>query len=69
MIDFLVVMALSCAQPIFENQTKFPWNENDRWNFDTALPKCKKLYPNSPCIKKFIKRGERDYRVVCSKEI
>jgi uncharacterized protein (DUF1778 family) len=69
MTDFLIVMALSCAQPIMENRTQFPWNENDYWNLETALPKCQKLYPKSPCIKKFIKLGERDYRVICSKEI
>lgn len=67
--ELMIVMSMSCAKPIMENRTPFPWNENDRWNLDMALPKCKQLYPKSPCIKKFTKVGERDYRVVCSAQI
>jgi hypothetical protein len=68
-MNLALALTISCMTTIFENKTKFPWNENDEWNYQTALPKCQKLYPNSPCMKKFIKQGERDYRVICTGEV
>ena len=69
MNELLFAIAMSCAAPILENKTKFPWNSNDTWNLDTAFKNCKVYYPKSRCLKRFTKTGERDYRAICSKEI
>jgi hypothetical protein len=67
MNSLIFAMAMSCAAPIIENKTNLPWNENDQWNLDLAIPKCKELYPKSPCLKRFFKIGKQAYRAICAK--
>ena len=55
-----------CAVAIMINLTTFAWNEHDAKIMKQQLVECPKRYKNSPCLSKFIKTGERDYRVLCA---
>ncbi len=69
MINLLLVAALNgCPAVKMENKTKFPWNDFDRTSLHRAQAHCGTIYPNSPCVKRFIKYGQKDYAVVCSKK-
>lgn len=68
MNSFLLALALTCPKTIMINHTTYPWNSNDTWNLNTAYKGCKRIFVNSPCVKKFIKSGKQDYQVVCGKE-
>jgi len=66
MITFLLVAALNgCPAVKMENKTKFPWNDFDKTSLRKAQSHCGMIYDRSPCVKRFIKWGERDYSVVC----
>lgn len=67
MTTFLLLAALNCPKPdlvIWEP----PWEWIDQQNFQAAQKRCGQKYPNSPCLKKFEKRGERSYWVICGPE-
>ena len=69
MNELIFAIAMSCYNPKIENKTPYPWNADDQSCLQTAMNNCKKLYPKSPCLKTFIKTGERDYRAICAKEV
>lgn len=54
-----------CEMIILINCTTFAWNKHDYHIIERARVTCQNEYPNSPCIKRFVKRGERDYYVQC----
>ena len=68
LLAVFLASSFNCAPTNFENKTKFPWNENDKWNYETAVVGCAKKYKKSPCVKLFRKWDERDYSVICAKE-
>lgn len=41
------------------------WVKIDDQNLAVAEKRCTELYPNSPCLKKFIKKEERVYQAIC----
>lgn len=41
------------------------WTEVDALNLAVAERRCEELYPQSPCLKTFIKKEERVYHAVC----
>lgn len=43
-----------------EEMTDMDWT-----NFKTAIGRCRELYPNSPCLKVFIKKAENTYNAIC----
>lgn len=32
-------------------------------------PRCVEMFLESPCLKKFIKTGQYDYRLICGKKV
>jgi hypothetical protein len=63
---YLLLLALGCSEPHVENYTK-TWSKLDYQNLNIAIKRCPELYPNSPCLKRFIKKGERNYWAICSR--
>ena len=49
------------------NNTDQPWNDFDNQHLKIAQKRCGEIYKNSPCVKMFKKRTERDYSVICGK--
>ncbi len=41
--------------------------ENDEAALKTAKQRCKVYYPDAPCLKKFIKKGNQTYHAICGK--
>lgn len=62
-----IILAANCAAPIMINKTDKEWNEQDYNHLAIAKKRCGQIYKNSACVKKFIKRTETDYSVVCGK--
>lgn len=64
--SFLLYVAGICAEPEIVNSSKYPWNSHDDRMMERAKITCDRVYsPRNPCVGKFIKWGERDYRVIC----
>lgn len=66
MIALFLTLALAsqCPKTLIVDNTK-TWNENDKEVLETAKVRCSKIYPDSPCVKKFIKKSDTNYNVVC----
>lgn len=45
-----------------------PMNDFDYAQIPTAMDRCVVHFPQSPCLKKFTKVGEREYEARCGKE-
>lgn len=58
---------ISCALTIIINCTPI-WNDHDKkiLRFYQSPKGCKRVYPDAPCLKKIIKREERNYWVICN---
>lgn len=54
-----------CAQTQLINQTKESWNDFDQAVLRKADIRCGELYPDAPCVRRFYKRPEQSYWVVC----
>lgn len=39
----------------------------DVWAFNLDSKRCVYYFPDSPCLKKFIKKEENDYWAICGK--
>jgi hypothetical protein len=61
-----IVLAFLCPAIIIVNLSGQPWNDLDQKNLDVAKYRCAQIFPNSPCVKKFIKKEGRTYNVVCT---
>ena len=66
-MTLILLAALSCPKTIFINQTKDPWNDRDYSTYHTAQKRCNEIYEGYPCVKKFYKRPEQSYWVICGK--
>ena len=56
----------SCPVIKIVNKTNV-WNALDKATLAKAKTRCVQLYPQSPCIKVFIKKAANQYNVVCGK--
>jgi len=65
-IMFVGIFFLCLPTGAIENFTKV-WNANDQLAFERATMRCKQVYPDYPCLKKFIKLDEHRYMVKCGK--
>tara|TARA_R100000951_G_scaffold7705_1_gene7187 strand:- start:4875 stop:5060 length:186 start_codon:yes stop_codon:yes gene_type:complete len=52
-----------CAVTVMINQTDIPWNDHDYATKRRATKTCKVKYKD--CLKKFIKKGEKNYYAIC----
>lgn len=68
MINLVISLALSCPDTIIINQTKESWNKLDSKTLAGAKVRCAQIYPDAPCVKKFYKRPEQSYWVICGKD-
>ena len=66
LIIYLALSASSCPVTIVENRTSV-WNEYDQETLDRATLRCKEIYPDAPCLKKFTKKDELAYAAICGK--
>ena len=57
-------MNLICAATIIVNLTQ-TWTALDQKNLEFAQKRCRVHYSESPCAKKFVKKAERTYNVIC----
>lgn len=64
LLSLMVHHARACEKTIIDNQTK-EWNNQDQVILERALKRCKELFPDAPCLKRFIKRDSTTYRAVC----
>lgn len=67
MISLLVAAYLACPITLMVNETKDPWNKEDFKVLNTANTRCGEIYQDSPCVKKFYKKEEQSYWVICGK--
>ena len=62
-------MNLICAATILINMTNLPWNDHDKKIEKSAVHRCGTdvRYKDTPCLKKFVKKGERNYYAICGR--
>lgn len=66
MLSFSVILMLGCSATVFQApKDLIAFNEFDVKHVKIAMKRCGEIYKGSPCIKKFIKRTQRDYSVIC----
>lgn len=63
--ETLFLLALTCPTVKMTNTSGFPWNAFDKQTAERAHKRCAHHFPNSPCLVKFQKHAERDYRALC----
>ena len=68
MLNLLIYLSLTCADPQMINNSKQAWNSNDYAMLDQAKKRCSYYYPDAPCVKKFIKNSANDFQVLCGAE-
>lgn len=62
---FTLLLASTCPKAKVVNLTPI-WTSQDQENLDFAKTRCGHFYPNSPCLKKFIKKKTRTYSIICA---
>lgn len=60
----LLAILLTCLT-IKINKTAEPWNSFDNLSLNRAKSRCVVYYPQSPCLKKFIKKQPKHYLAIC----
>lgn len=64
----LLFLSLSCPETTFTNLSNEDWNDRDMSEYESTKERCGEKFPNSPCVKKFIKVRPLVYRVICGRE-
>ena len=64
MLSLIVLAALTCPKTIVINKAII-WDQSDTQMLDTAKKRCGEIYPDAPCLKKFIKKDEDSYWAIC----
>lgn len=62
----LAVGSVQCPETIIENRTD-EWNTQDMQTLVNAKKRCGEIYPDSPCLKKLIKKDSQTYNAICGK--
>ena len=64
-----IILTAICATPLLVNMSKLPINSHDLEVFDRmrVSHKCDTFVPGKPCMKKLVKVGFQDYKVICAK--
>ena len=63
--DNIAQAKLSCPTVEVLNISDYKWNGYDEQVKKLAQVRCGFKYRNSPCLVKFVKRGLKDYHVIC----
>ncbi|NDG26888.1 MAG: hypothetical protein EB120_06915 [Proteobacteria bacterium] len=53
-----------CPETVVVNRTK-TWTKNDQRAINRAKWRCKEIYPDAPCLKRFDKIEEMRYNALC----
>lgn len=61
----MIEMILATCITMVYNTTYLPWTKEDQENLQFNRGRCVQLYADAPCLKKFIKKGERHYWAIC----
>ncbi len=61
---FIVSTLVICPQVKIENHTDV-WTSYDQSVLDRSRIRCGEIYNDAPCVKRFIKKEEQLYNVVC----
>lgn len=69
LLSTIFMLTATCPQPNLINTTKYPWNDFDKKTLKVASKRCGTKYERSPCVKVFMKRGERAYWVICGQPV
>ena len=64
MMYVFTTLVIKCSNPQIINLTN-EWNELDQSTFYRATKRCSELFQDAPCLRKFIKKEELVYNVVC----
>lgn len=64
-MSLLLLLALSCPKTVIINDSGLPWNDHDEQMLSQSKTRCKELYSDAPCVKKFYKKEEQNYWVIC----
>jgi hypothetical protein len=59
-----LVWASNCPPTKIVNHTS-EWNDVDQKSLKSASERCVIKYPDSPCLKTFVKREEQVYWAIC----
>jgi hypothetical protein len=66
-MSLILLLALSCPDTKMINNSGLPWNKYDYSVLQSAKKRCGEIYPDAPCVKKFYKKEETNYWVICGK--
>lgn len=61
-----VFMAMACPTTKLAGFNK-PMNKQEIQLFSQAKKRCKEIYPEAPCLKRFEKHGEQNFWAICGK--
>lgn len=61
----LIILALSCPEPLRQNVSGDPWNAYDKQEEQYCQKRCGELYDDSPCLKLFRKFEKQGYTCIC----
>lgn len=65
-MNLLLALTLAaCPVTKLENRTDLLWTLTDIENLESAKLGCKKYYPKSECLIRFIKIGFQNYFAIC----
>ena len=59
------LMSVVCAATLLVNESKEKWIPFDMAMQTEARERCRKEYPDTPCLKKFIKKDIQVYWAIC----
>ena len=62
------VLYLYCPIPEMVNISAEPWTPRDKEIAAVNSSSCERVKPQLPCVVKFVKVGELNYRVTCGKK-
>lgn len=67
-LELLLFTAMStCPETKLIDKTGTGFNSDDMRSAKHAAKTCSQRYPRSPCLIKFMKKGERNYYACCGK--
>lgn len=68
-LAIIVASVITCAEPKMENWSNLAWIKHDYETLASIQKngRCEVNVPGNPCVKRFIKKGYNEYKVMCGK--